>query len=69
VPRRRGEAELGESRRQIGEVSAVTEASFRVTAQGGAIEVLRARGADGKKVSGGDFAKANGLAAGAILGN
>src|SRR5687767_14037718 len=54
---------------KIGEVSAVTEASFRVTAQGGAIEVLRARGADGKKVSGGDFAKANGLAAGAILGN
>ena len=54
---------------KIGEVSAVTDASFRVTAQGGAIEVLRARGADGKKVSGGDFAKANGLAAGAILGS
>ena len=54
---------------KIGEVSAVTETSFRVTAQGGAIEVLRARGADGKKVSGGDFAKANGLAAGTILGN
>ena len=54
---------------KIGEVSAVTGTSFRVTAQGGAIEVLRARGADGKKVSGGDFAKANGLAAGAILGS
>jgi methionyl-tRNA formyltransferase len=54
---------------KIGEVSAVTETSFRVTAQGGAIEVLRARGADGKKVSGGDFAKASGLAAGAILGS
>ena len=54
---------------KIGEVTAVTDASFRVTAQGGAIEVLRARGADGKKVSGGDFAKANGLAAGAILGS
>jgi hypothetical protein len=47
----------------------VTETSFRITAQGGAIEVLRARGADGKKVSGGDFAKANGLAAGTILGS
>ena len=54
---------------KIGEVTAVTDASFRVTAQGGAIEVLRARGGDGKKVSGGDFAKANGLAAGAILGS
>ena len=38
----------------------VTEASFRVTAQGGAIEVLRARGADGKKVSGGEFARRTG---------
>jgi methionyl-tRNA formyltransferase len=54
---------------KIGEVTAVTDASFRVTAQGGAIEVLRARGADGKKISGGDFAKANGLAAGTILGS
>ena len=53
---------------KIGEVSAVTESSFRVSAQGGAIEVLRARGADGKKVSGGDFARQNGLSAGAVLG-
>lgn len=54
---------------KIGEVSAVTEASFRVTSQGGQIEVLRARGEDGKKVSGGEFARAAGLAAGTILGN
>ena len=54
---------------KIGEVSAVTEGSFRVTAQGGAIEVLRARGADGKKVSGGEFAHQNGLSAGALLGS
>jgi methionyl-tRNA formyltransferase len=54
---------------KIGEVSAVSDASFRVTAQGGAIEVLRVRGADGKKVSGGDFARANGLANGALLGS
>jgi methionyl-tRNA formyltransferase len=53
---------------KIGEVSGVTETSFRVTAQGGAIEVLRARGADGKKVSGGEFARQNGLAAGVLLG-
>ena len=47
----------------------MSEASFRVTAQGGAIEVLRARGADGKKVSGGEFAKLQGLANGALLGS
>ncbi|MDB5862818.1 MAG: methionyl-tRNA formyltransferase [Betaproteobacteria bacterium] len=54
---------------KIGEVSDVTETSFRVTAQGGAIEVLRARGADGKKISGGEFARANGLANGVLLGS
>lgn len=53
---------------KIGEISAIGDSSFRVTAQGGMIEVLRARGEDGKKVSGGDFARANGLANGAILG-
>jgi methionyl-tRNA formyltransferase len=53
---------------KIGEVSEVSETSFKVTAQGGAIEVLRARGEDGKKVSGGEFARAQGLAQGAILG-
>jgi methionyl-tRNA formyltransferase len=54
---------------KIGEVSSVSEASFRVTAQGGAIEVLRARGADGKKIAGGEFARQNGLSAGVILGS
>jgi len=53
---------------KIGEVAEVTENSFKVTAQGGVIEVLRARGEDGKKLSGGDFARANGLAKGALLG-
>jgi methionyl-tRNA formyltransferase len=53
---------------KIGEVTNVTEASFRVTAQGGAIEVLRARGADGKKVTGGDFARQNAVSAGVLLG-
>ena len=54
---------------KIGEVSDVTEASFKVTAQGGTIEVLRARGEDGKKLSGGEFARAAGLASGTLLGN
>jgi len=54
---------------KIGEVSDVTEASFKVTAQGGTIEVLRARGEDGKKLSGGDFARAAGLSSSTRLGN
>jgi methionyl-tRNA formyltransferase len=53
---------------KLGEVSDVTDASFKITAQGGRIEVLRARGEDGKKVTGGEFAKANGLSNGMILG-
>jgi methionyl-tRNA formyltransferase len=53
---------------KIGEVSAIGEASFRVSAQGGAIEVLRVRGADGKKVTGGEFARVQGLSNGALLG-
>ncbi|MES2562969.1 MAG: methionyl-tRNA formyltransferase [Pseudomonadota bacterium] len=53
---------------KIGEVSDVQDGSFRVTAQGGAIEVLRARGPDGKKVSGGEVARTYALAAGALLG-
>jgi methionyl-tRNA formyltransferase len=53
---------------KIGEVSDITEASFKVTAQGGVIEVLRARAEDGKKLSGGEFARAAGLASGILLG-
>lgn len=54
---------------KIGEVSGITDSSFKVTAQGGMIEVLRARGEDGKKLTGGEFARAAGLSAGTILGN
>jgi len=53
---------------KVGEVSDVTEASFKVTAQGGAIEVLRARGEDGKKLSGGEVARAAGITSGSMLG-
>ncbi len=53
---------------RIGEVSDVTDGSFKVTAQGGRVEVLRARAADGKKLPGGEVARAIGLTAGTILG-
>ena len=51
-----------------GEVSEVTDASFFVTAQGGRIEVLKAKPDDGKKGSGPEVAAALGIAAGTVLG-
>jgi len=54
---------------KIGEVSDVTGASFKVTAQGGTIEALRVRGADGKRLPAGEFASAAGLTPGTILGD
>jgi methionyl-tRNA formyltransferase len=53
---------------KMGEVSDVTDSSFKVTAQGGRIEVLRVKAEGGKKIAAGEFATANGLKAGAILG-
>jgi methionyl-tRNA formyltransferase len=47
---------------KIGEVTDVTDQSFKVTAQGGIIEVLKARLEDGKKVSGGELLRAGGFA-------
>jgi len=54
---------------KIGEVTAVTAQSFHVTAQGGTVEVLKAKFEDGKKLSGGEVAQTGGIAAGAILGS
>jgi methionyl-tRNA formyltransferase len=53
---------------KIGEVTGVSTESFKVTAQGGLIEVLKAKFEDGKKVSGGELAQAGGIKAGTILG-
>ena len=53
---------------KIGEVTDITEHSFKVVAQGGAIEVLRGKFEDGKKVSGGEAAKTGGIGPGTLLG-
>ena len=53
---------------KIGEVTEVTAQSFEVTAQGGMIEVLKARLEDGKKASGGEVAQAGGIKSGSMLG-
>jgi len=60
---------FGAVKGKIGEVTDVSDKSFFVTAQGGRIEVLRARGEDGKKLAGGEFARAAGLTVGTVLGN
>ena len=54
---------------KVGEVCEIAEGSFAVTAQGGAIEVLRARAEDGKKLSGGEIARTAGLSVGTLLGS
>jgi methionyl-tRNA formyltransferase len=53
---------------KIGEVTDVSAQSFKVTAQGGVVEVLKARFEDGKKLSGGEVAQSGGLTAGTLLG-
>jgi methionyl-tRNA formyltransferase len=54
---------------KIGEVTGVTGDSFKVIAQGGLIEVLKARLEDGKKVSGGEVLNAGGIQPGYLLGS
>jgi methionyl-tRNA formyltransferase len=53
---------------KIGEVVEATDKSFQVTAQGGRIEVLRAKLGDGKKVAAAELVSAGAIKAGAVLG-
>ncbi len=53
---------------KIGELTGVTAQSFHVTAQGGRIEVLKARLEDGKKLSGAELVQSGALPAGSLLG-
>ena len=59
---------FGAVKGKIGEVVEATEKSFQVTAQGGRIEVLRAKLGDGKKVASGELLAAGQIKAGALLG-
>jgi methionyl-tRNA formyltransferase len=59
---------FGAVKGKIGEVSEIGAASFFVTAQGGRIEVLKAKHEEGKKVSAAEFASQNGLTPGNLLG-
>jgi methionyl-tRNA formyltransferase len=59
---------FGAVKGKIGEVVEVTSTSFQVTAQGGRIEVQRAKLADGKKVAAADLISTGAIKAGAVLG-
>jgi methionyl-tRNA formyltransferase len=56
---------FGAVKGRIGEITDIGSASFFVTAQGGRIEVLRAKGEETKKLSGADLAAALSIQAGA----
>jgi len=60
---------FGAVKGKLGEVVEVAEKSFQVTAQGGRIEVLRAKLADGKKVAAAELLSGGQIKAGMLLGS
>jgi len=60
---------FGAVKGKIGEISEIGPQSFFVTAQGGRIEVIKAKHEDGKKVPAPEFVAQNGLTPGSVLGN
>jgi len=59
---------FGAVRGKIGEIVEAAGNAFQVTAQGGRIEVLRAKLADGKKVAASELITAGSIQAGQVLG-
>ena len=60
---------FGAVKGRIGEIVEATRNSFQVTAQGGRIEVLRAKLGEGKKVAAADLLAAGALKTGQLLGS
>jgi len=60
---------FGAVKGKVGEISEIGAQSFFVTAQGGRIEVLKAKHEEGKKVSASELVAQYGLAIGALLGS
>jgi methionyl-tRNA formyltransferase len=60
---------FGAVKGKVGEISEITSDSFFVTAQGGRIEVLKAKHEDGKKVSAAELVAQQGLTPGTLLGS
>ncbi len=60
---------FGAVKGKVGEVSEIGAESFRITAQGGQIEVFKLKHEDGKKISAPEFVQAHGLTAGTAFGS
>ncbi len=60
---------FGAVKGKVGEISEITSTSFFVTAQGGRIEVLKAKHEEGKKISSAELVAQHGLTPGTLLGN
>ncbi len=60
---------FGAVKGKIGEIVELSDKTFQVSAQGGRIEVLRAKLGDGKKLSAAELVSSGAIKAGAILGN
>ena len=59
---------FGAVKGKVGEVVEATDKSFQITAQGGRIEVLRAKLGDGRKAAAAELLGAGQIKAGAVLG-
>jgi methionyl-tRNA formyltransferase len=60
---------FGAVKGKIGEIVEVSDKSFQVSAQGGRIEVVRAKLGDGKKLAAAELLSSGAIKAGAVLGN
>jgi methionyl-tRNA formyltransferase len=60
---------FGAVKGKIGEITEITDAGMRITAQGGQIEVSKVKGEATKKVSAAEWARGANVAAGTILGS
>ena len=60
---------FGAVKGKLGEITEIGAESMRVTAQGGQVEIAKVKAEGGKKVSAAEWAKAEGVATGTILGS
>ncbi len=60
---------FGAVKGKVGEITEITDASMRITCQGGQIEVAKVKGEETKKISPAEWAKGAGVAVGTILGS
>ncbi|MDE1982449.1 MAG: methionyl-tRNA formyltransferase [Betaproteobacteria bacterium] len=60
---------FGAVKGKVGEVSEIGADSFRITAQGGQVEVFKIKHEDGKKVSAAEFVQAHGITVGTAFGS